>query len=243
MSVEIATLLNRILDGQSDMKADLATIKNTVTAVQEDLASFKVETNVKLDDHEKRIATLEAENKMYKDKEDARIEEARKADILKQMYDRKWNNLAHGIPEGENETKEDCVKLIKQTLADALKIKEDIVITDCHRLPQKQDGDYNNHPFTHTRSRKKYPRPIIFKVTNAFDNGTIWENVANLKEYNDDARNNGTHTISISKHLPKALQDQRRKLLPELIKAKRKNLYAKIKFDYQKVAMYLDVDS
>ena len=196
-------MLSRLLDGQTDMKVDLSDIKRTIDSVQEDLASFKVETTTALGDHDKRIMALETQLQDYKNKEEKRLEEERKASILKKLYDRRWNILSHGNPEGgENETKDDCVRIIKNTLKDALKIEDDIAIIDCHRLPQQED-DSHEHPFASTRSRKKYPRPIIFKVTNAFDAAKIWDNVTNLKDYNEEAKENGENTISFSKHLPK----------------------------------------
>ena len=62
-----------------------------------------------------------------------------------------------------------------------------------------------------------------------------------LKEYNDTARMNHKPTITFTKHLPDVLQKQRKLLVPKLVAAKKKNLKASIRLDYDKLEMYLHI--
>ena len=70
----------------------------------------------------------------------------------------------------------------------------------------------------------------------------IWKNVSKLKEHNKEAEENGDKKISISRHLPRELQQEREKLVPDMIKARKKGKQARIKYNDETVHMYLDID-
>ena len=112
------------------------------------------------------------------------------------------------------------------------------MIEDCHRLPQNPQLKAGKQ--LRTKTFKK-TRPIIFRVKDDLTVNKIWDNVSKLKEFNEEAEKNGCNKISLSRHLPRSLQEEREVLVPDMIKAKKKGQYARIKYDRERVHMYLDI--
>ena len=81
-------------------------------------------------------------------------------------------------------------------------------IADLHRLPQQPV----------TKAGKKVTQPIIVKVLTAFDKSIIYENVNNLKAYNDGKEN----SAFITDHSPKLFYKQKQMLMPDFKAAKGK---------------------
>ena len=123
--------------------------------------------------------------------------------VLGQLHDRQLNCLIHGKVETvKNETKTESLKKIRDVLQDEL--GDDMVIIDGHRLPQKPKVDATG------------PRPLIFKVAtmkmkNDIFNAAKAFNLGKQKE----------EKITVTSHLPRLFQEQRKKLLPKYIAAKK----------------------
>ena len=154
--------------------------------------------------------------------------------------------MIHGIDDtGAWEERSISLKHVRNVLKNVLKIEDadNMVIVDCHRLPQRPVS--SNESGTMLRNRtiteKRYPRPIIFKLESVLDVQKVWSSMNNLKEYNETARMNHKPTITFTKHLPDVLQKQRKLLVPKLVAAKKKNLKASIRLDYDKLEMYLHI--
>ena len=119
------------------------------------------------------------------------------------------NSLVCGLEETEgNKTKNQTKAIFDKFLTKALGLApDDIDVVDLHRLPQ--------HPIR--REGRKMNRLIIFKVLTTFDKEFIYQNIAKLKEFNED----GDSTVFVTDHLPKFFYNQKKVLLPELHAAKR----------------------
>ena len=91
-----------------------------------------------------------------------------------------------------------------------------ISLVDCHRLPQR--------PII--KQGQKITRPIIIKLTNAFDKLVIFNSASNLKKYNlqlsGSSATNGRSrkSVYITEHLPQQLYHHQKKLFPLFKKQK-----------------------
>ena len=240
MSVDIVMLLNKLLDGQTEIKVDLSNIKRTVNTLEGEFKAFKEETKENISQHGSRIVELEQQVAALQENEKQREEEQRKSSIRQALQERRRNVLIHGAEDpGTWETKEESLKHAQKILQDVLEIENGIVIEDCHRLPQ--NPALKQGKMLRDRTLKK-TRPIIIKVKDYFMVTNIWKNVSKLKEHNKEAEENGGNKISISRHLPRELQQEREKLVPDMIKARKKGKQARIKYNDETVHMYLDID-
>ena len=97
-------------------------------------------------------------------------------------------------------------------MKDGLKISDPMTIqlADYHRLPQTPVYKNGN----------RVNRPIIFKLTNAADKRRIFNNVKNLKSYNENRKEMSQGTVYITEHLPKLFQEERKLLMPYFKKAR-----------------------
>ena len=102
--------------------------------------------------------------------------------IMRESYEKRFNVLIHGIPEQEEsawETPLQTLCLIHTFMKKGLCIEDPtlIPIADYHRLPQRPIYD---------RTGARIMRPIIIKLTNASDKRKIYNNVKNLKAFNEE---------------------------------------------------------
>ena len=136
-TVNIEYLLNKLLEGQTEIKVDISQLNKTVNNLQDDLNGFKQETTDKFTGQDERTTELEKKVNALEENERVRKEEQRKATIGQEMRDRRRNILIHGVLDpGTWETKETSLAHVQRTLKEVLEINEEIVIEDCHRLPQ-----------------------------------------------------------------------------------------------------------
>ena len=82
--------------------------------------------------------------------------------------------------------------------------------------------------------------PIIIKLTNASDRRKIYYNVKNLKAFNQERRMNKQSSVSITEHLPKQFQQERKLLLPLFKEAKRRKQKAVRKVENGHYLLYVD---
>ena len=248
MSVE--TLLAKLLDGQTDIKVGQELIKSDIGQIRDNLETFKKETNTTLGQHDGRIKQLEEEVADLKQKEADRVEENRKVAIRRDLHDKMNNILMYGVCDTHAwESKDISKKYVKQFLNEALKVDDvdSIEFDDVPRLPQNPSSNFRNdgHRYATRRntSATLKPRPIIFRVKSRLDFNRIWDNVANLKAYNDAAKEDESMpSIYISRHLPQVLQDERKLLLKDYHIAKNQGKKARIRIDFDNMKMFLDVE-
>ena len=140
-------------------------------------------------------------------------------DLMRKSYSKRQNLLIQGVHETneawetKTQTKSTLAKFFRKGLDLDL---NSISLVDCHRFPRrsifKQD--------------QKITRPIIIKLTNAFDKSVIFNSASNLKKYNQQlsgsSATNGRNrkSVYITEHLPQQLYHQKKKLLPLVKKAK-----------------------
>ena len=89
--------------------------------------------------------------------------------IMQESYDKRLNVLFHGLEENSNsawETRDETLKILQNFMKEGLNIANpsQIALADYHRLPR--EPTYKN--------KVKINRPIILKVTNAFDKNLIF---------------------------------------------------------------------
>ena len=63
-------------------------------------------------------------------------------------------------------------------------------------------------------------RPIVMKLTNAAEKRHIFNNLKNLKGYNENRKKLNQSMIYITDHLPELFQEERKLLMPYFKKAK-----------------------
>ena len=124
--------------------------------------------------------------------------------IMWESYEKRFNVLIHGILDQEEsawETPLHTLGLIHTFMKKGLRIEDPTLIplADYHRLPQRPIYD---------RTGAKIMRPIIIKLTNPSDKCKIYNNVKNLKAFNEERRINKLSSVYITEHLPKQFQQE-----------------------------------
>ena len=149
------------------------------------------------------------------------------AKVMQESYDKRFNILVHDVKEDSAnawEKKDRNIEKFEEFLLNELKIADpnDVEYVDIHRLPQ--------HPVK--RNGETVHRPIIVKILTMNDKNVIFKNSKNSKEYNNQLKeeNSTNPTIYITEHLPHKFQQQRKLLLPQFKKQKRrsKKLFGKL---------------
>ena len=134
-------------------------------------------------------------------------------DLMRELYSKRLNLLIHGLDETKEawETKIQTKSMLAKFFHEGLDLDlNSISLVDCHRLPQR--------PIF--KQGQKITRPIIIKLTNAFDKSVIFNSASNLKKYNQQlsgsSATNGRSrkSVYITEHLPQQLYYQKKKLLP-----------------------------
>ena len=145
-------------------------------------------------------------------------DKAKREALQQESYNKRLNLLIHGVEETEGsiwEKKSETQIKLNEFLKDGLKIDPiTLPLADMHRLPQRP---------VIVRG-KRINRPIIIKLTNAFDKNRILNNLKNLKTYNQQRQEEQTHSskensvqptkwpVYITDHLPQAFLEQKKLL-------------------------------
>ena len=179
-------------------------------AITEELRKQEPKTNDSINELRQRVKEI---SEMFNNAE----YENRKTALRNEMYSKRFNVLIHGIKEKSGsvwETKEETGKLAIDFFQNALLIDDpaSIKLADAHRLPQ--------HPVL--RNSKKIERPIIIKLTNAFDKQLTFKNLKCLKEYNETLNLKPKNPGYVTEHLLRELQMQKKRLIPFSVKLKKK---------------------
>ena len=154
-------------------------------------------------------------------------DKAKREALQQESYNKRLNLLIHGVEETEGsiwEKKSETQVKLNEFLKDGLKIDPiTLPLADMHRLPQRP---------VIVRG-KRINRPIIIKLTNAFDKNRILNNLKNLKTYNQQRQEEQTHSskensvqptkwpVYITDHLPQAFLEQKKLLLPAFKEARK----------------------
>jgi len=117
---------------------------------------------------------------------------------MRDSCSKQMNILIHGIYKlnDKNETKTQTKEIFENFLISGLEIDPATIgITDIHRLPQHRVA-IRGIPVTH---------PLIVKLQTTFDKALIFQKAKNLKNYNEDRKQNSAAAadIYITEHLPK----------------------------------------
>ena len=251
----IKQTLQKLLEGQTAMKEELGKkiddVAKTVTEVQNEVKVLKRDTTNKFTAVDADINSLCARVIELENKDKVRERENELSALRNDMYNKRFNILILGKKDtGTWETRSQTLKTVRDILKDGLKLPnaDTIPILDAHRLPQNPlKGDTATYGLRKTAARlssmtatsSTRPRPIIFKVSSAFDLDTIWRSVSNLKAYNLDQVKRGEPKISLSKHLPRALQKQKEKLKEQFKEAKDLGKRVNWRIDFQTMQVYL----
>jgi len=160
-----------------------------VTAVE---TSLEV-AHEKIENLESKLASLETELQLQGT-------ENRKAAIMHELRSKKFNLLFYGIPMNEkNKTSENSEKIIRTFISEKLHFVSSnlnrIVFSNVHRLPRKTSAI--------TSSSSVTAPPIVVKFVTMKDRNSIFNLASHARQFK----------CSITKHLPLAMQIQRRTLL------------------------------
>ena len=140
-------------------------------------------------------------------------------DLMRELYSKRLNLLIHDLDETKEawETKTQTKSMLAKFFQEGLDLDlNSISLVDYHRLPQC--------PIF--KQGQKITRPIIIKLTNAFDKSVIFNSASNLKKYNQQlsvlSGTNGRSrkSVYITEGLPQQLYHQKKKLFPLFKKAK-----------------------
>ena len=155
------------------------------------------------------------------------------AKVMQESYDKRLNILVHGFKEDSDnawEKRDRTIEKFEQFLQNGLKIADpnDVEYVDIQH-PVKRNG-------------KTVLRPIIVKLLTMSDKNEIFENAKNLKDYNNQLKedNSNNPTVYITEHLPHKFQQQWKLLLPQFKEAKKKNQKAIWKALNGNYALFID---
>ena len=166
-------------------------------------------------DHDHRVIAVEATcteiTELKKNYEEV-IKKAEIKALVTDQYNKRLNMIVGGLLKvslNAWETFEECEKLVRDFLKNVLKYKnaDTFTIVDVHRL-RTRNVDTTK------------PKPMIFKVATVEVKRDIMKCTKNLKDYNNDK----TIKAYVSDHLPKAMQLNRKALLPTFYKKKEEGL-------------------
>lgn len=228
---------------------------NTKLSARCELIETNLKAKVKLPDFitlQERVAKLEAMVKSKTDKvktisgQVTRINQNLKnfqfeteQDLLaKEVYDKRFNILVHGIDENKEnvwETRWDSETKFRNFLKIGLKIPNthEVAIVDVHRLPQHSISKHG----------KRIVRPIIAKLTSYSDKNLIMRSLKNLKTYNEERKTelgDSANYVYVTEHLPRELQQQKKQLLPAFKKARAEGKRAVLKIEKATYVLYID---
>ena len=217
------------MEGQSisEVNEVVQTLKTQLSSIQEQVSGFldsinkvikttedfedtlnkltsRVQTlETRVTESELKCLSLERQNRVLSD----RI-------TMVESQSRRDNLLLDGVAESPTGCKEDCFKIVRETLQSKLNLDvTNIKIIRCHRLGPP--------PQTNRPAGTQRPRPIIFRLHCYSDRQLIWESRTKLKDTN----------LYLNEDFPKEISQRRKTLIP-IMKAARK---------LQKIA-FLNVD-
>ena len=107
---------------------------------------------------------------------------------------------------------------VKNFLKEQLKINQDILIVDAHRLKSNKTNDAR----IATRSTTK-GKPLIIKLSNIFDKDLILKSLKNLKPGDSAIK----QKIYVNQHLPAAMFKQKAILYDKFKQARKENKCAR----------------
>ena len=166
-----------------------------------------------------------------------RFKDQQEQTALHESYSKRQNILIHGIEEEDKksvwENRDITIQKLKTFMKDGLEMDFDKVpIVDFHRLPQQ--------PLC--KLGKRITRPIIVKLAYMEDKTAIYNAAKNLKKYNRTRREmkQSSPYVYITDHLPRAFQEQRKKLFPYFNKARADKQKTKWQIENGEYCLHVD---
>ena len=223
--LQLSDLMKVLLSNQDNIKH----ITKDISSIKDDISTMKrnhVKLNTKVDGIDARVMNLEAEVQRMKSVEtDCKvIMEAHcrsqitavKAQYNSMAYNVIAYNVEESLAHGETWEKTlDSVDRAYYVLEKVFKIDNarDIPLVTAHRLPSSKTG----------------PRPLIFKFLRLSDKSLLWDNIKNVKKYNDAAAN-GKNIFVQMIQLPEKLAHDKASLLADFNTAREENQKPKWRF-------------
>ena len=239
MNAKLDLLLKNQADNELKLSDRLTAIDNSLKELNklpkrvEQLESFQsaqtsanADLAILLEERDQRINALELK---FINLNEANEKEA----TLKQLYDRRLNLLLHGIPDKAWETPQESKVHVVNFLKNILKLNDadNMGFVDVHRLPA------NRINAQRSEDEKRKRRPIVFKLHTIADRKKIRDELHLLEKYNENKPRN--EKVSVSIHLPRNLQLQRKALVPEYVKQLKAGKKVMIKVNYDTAEMVI----
>ena len=156
--------------------------------------------------------------------------------LQNESYSKRQNILIHGIDEDEKSVRKNrdiAIQKLKTFKKNRLEVDFDKVpFVDFHRLLQQPVFKLG----------KRITRPITVKLAYMEDKTAISKAAKNLKKYNRTRREmkQSSPYVYIIYHLPRAFQEQRKKLLPSFNKARADKQKTKWQIENGEYSLYID---
>ena len=155
--------------------------------------------------------------------------------LQNESYSKRQNILIHGIEDEKSvwENRDITIQKLKTFMKNGSEMDFDKVpIADFHRLPQQPLFVLG----------KRITRPIIVKLAYMEDNTAIYKAAKNVKKYNRTRceMKQSSSYVYITDQLPRAFQEQRKKLLPSFNKARTDKQKTKWQIENGEYCLYID---
>ena len=203
-------------------------VNSRIDRVESDVSDQKLKVAENTDRIDGFEATVTAQGEIIEALQSKLKKEKSLADLRSRM-----NNLLLFGDDDDNPDEEpsESIERIRNFLKNVLKLPnaDSIMIDDGHRLRLRKKATRTSRP----------KGPLIFRVVSAIDRKLIFNRARDcLGAYNTEKGTN----YYVKRHLPKHMQDQKKKLLPTFNKAKRAKKEAKfqINFDTGDYELYID---
>lgn len=198
-------------------------LKNEISKDIKELKSDLADIRSDISHMDRRVERLEKADDTLLEKYNDALKQHEIQALVSEYNSKEYNIIIYNIPgAGKNEKPIASHKKVVETLEKCLEMydAENINIRNAHRLPGK----------------KGKRLPLIFKVSTMFEKHKIWENIANLKDFNEGKADEEKVYIEMN-HLPKKLKADKDSLLDDYYKAKEDGKNPKWRF-FKKAGEY-----
>ena len=233
MAAAILANLNeeQLLAGTADEKINrlLLLVRDGFKDLKDQLSAANVE-----------IATLKSENVNLKTEINNLKNKQANEQVLSEYHSKKYNMIIHNLPEvitgNAWESNIESIEKVYNFFSNDLKV-------DNARKMQLMNAHRIGNPKTivdQTTKKSLRTRPLIVRFTSMPDKENVQRNLNALRTYNRDIANK-YQRVFVTDQLPKRMDDQRKKLLDEFIRARKRKAKAKWSVDkFGNYCLYVD---
>ena len=229
----------RLMRIENSQKESLQLLGNRVEAIElvQKVAGGKI-TDMKTDIQKLQDDVKELNN--IKTSYYAQIENAKKQAIRDELYAKRFNLIADGLPQTEVwETRNQSLEIVEDFLRNRLNIEPGQVhINDVHRLHKR---GFQNRPRRGRRDENRAPAatlkplPMIIQFGSILQRNHVLDKVRDiLIPFNKDVSNVDQNKIYVNRHIPKKLRIDKKQLLDR---------YRKEREAKKDVEWYLDIEN